>query len=124
MRVLIVDDDFAALKTAKRLLPDEETFIATDTASAVALAARVHPDAILVDVQLGNESGLEAIAELLAASPGSAVLATSGNDSFKLDAWERGAHAWVPKRAWPKLAGIVSRVLEMLHGEQQRARRQ
>jgi DNA-binding response OmpR family regulator len=60
MRVLIVDDDFAALRAARRALADEETFIATDTASAVRLASRHHPDAILVDVQLGNESGLEA----------------------------------------------------------------
>jgi DNA-binding response OmpR family regulator len=118
MRVLIVDDDFAALRAARRALSDEETFIATDTASAVELAARHHPDAILVDVQLGEENGLEAIPALLQASPRSAVLATSGNDSFKIDAWSSGAHAWVPKRDWPKLSGIVFRVLELHHGEQ------
>jgi DNA-binding response OmpR family regulator len=118
MRILIIDDDFAALRAARRALPDEETFIATDTASAVELAARHHPDAILVDVQLGEENGLEAISALLEASPESAVLATSGNDNFKIDAWASGAHAWVPKRDWPKLCGIVLRVLELHHGEQ------
>jgi DNA-binding response OmpR family regulator len=124
MRVLIVDDDFAALRAARRALHDEETFIASDTATAIELAARHRPDAILVDIQLGNENGLEAVNSLLAASPGSAVIATSGNDRFKLDAWASGAHAWVPKRAWPKLAGIVFRVLEIHQGEQQLRRSQ
>lgn len=124
MRVLIVDDDFAALQAAKRALRDEETLIATDTATAVELATRHLPDAILVDVQLGSESGLDAVAVLLKASPMSAVMVTSGNDRFKLDAWASGAHAWVPKSSWPKLAATISQVLELLHGEQQQRRRQ
>lgn len=124
MRVLIVDDDFSALRAARRLLLDEETFIASDTKSALELAARHLPDAILVDVQLGDESGLEAVQLLMEASPGSAVMVTSANDNFKLDAWASGAHAWIPKSDWPLLAGIVYRILELLHGEQQQCRRQ
>lgn len=124
MRVLIVDDDFSALRAARRALSDEETMIATDTKSAVELAARHHPDAILVDVQLGDESGLEAVQPLLAASPDSAVIVTSANDNFKVDALASGAHGWIPKRSWPKLAGIVCQVLERLHGEKQQRHRQ
>jgi len=123
MRVLIVDDNFLALRSAKRLLVDSETFIATDTATAIEIARRHQPDAILIDVQLGEENGLEAVLPLLAASPRSAVLVTSGDDGFKIDASASGAHAWVPRRAWPQLAGILSRVLELLH-EEQRERQQ
>jgi DNA-binding response OmpR family regulator len=124
MRVLIVDDDFSALQTARRLFNEDETYIATDTESAVMLALRHRPDVILVDVQLGSESGLDAVPALIAASPGSAIVITSGNDNFKHDALASGANAWVPRRAWTKLRGIVCRVLELLHGEQQQRRQQ
>jgi len=124
MRVLIVDDDFLSLRTARRLLVDNETFIATDTATALELARRHQPDAILIDVQLGEENGLEAVLPLLAVSPESAVIVTSGNDVFRFDASASGAHAWVPRRAWPRLAATVSRVLELLHGERQGRRQQ
>lgn len=119
MRVLIVDDDFGALQTARRLLRDEETIVATDTQTALLLADRYRPDVILVDVQLGEENGLEAIEPLLIMSPDSAVLMTSGSDNFKFDASERGAHAWVPKAAWPRLPTILYRVLDLLNGERQ-----
>lgn len=122
MRILIVDDDFLALRAAKRLLSDEKTLIATDTKSALELAAKHLPDVILVDVQLGGESGLEAVQPLMRASPTSAVMVTSANDNFKRDAWASGAHAWIPKRDWPKLAGIVRQILEMIYGDRQRRR--
>lgn len=124
MLVLIVDDDFSALRAARRILHDEETLIATDTQSALTLARRHRPDVILVDVQLGEESGLEAVLSLLEASPSSAVAVTSGNDGFRLDASASGAHAWIPKSAWPQLPAILGRVLELLHGEQSRQFRQ
>lgn len=124
MLVLVVDDDFGALRAARRILSDEETLIATDTHSALELARRRRPDVILVDVQLGEENGLEAVAPLLEASPTSAIALTSGNDSFKVDASASGAHAWIPKSAWPQLPAILLQVLELLHGEQSRRLRQ
>lgn len=117
MRILIIDDDFAALRAARRALSGAETYVATDTETAVTLARRHRPDAILVDVQLGEENGLDAIPLLTEASPASAILVTSGNPGFKPDAWSSGANAWVPKSDWPMLAGIVARVLELLRGE-------
>lgn len=124
MRILIVDDDFSALRAAKLILRDEETLIASDTESAVALARRFQPDAILVDAMLGEENGIDAVLPLLEASPASAIAVTSGSDSFKLDASTSGAHAWIPKSAWPKLPAVLSQILEMHHGEQRQLRRQ
>ena len=124
MLVLIVDDDFGALRAARRILHEEDTLIATDTHSALELARRHRPDVILIDVLLGNENGLDAVLPLLQASPASAVAVTSGNDDFKSEASASGAHAWVPKSAWPQLAAILSQVLDLLHGEQARRLRQ
>lgn len=124
MLVLIVDDDFSALRAVRRILSDEDTLIATDTQSALALARRHRPDIILVDVQLGEENGLEAVLPLLEASPTSAIAVTSGNDAYEVSASASGAHAWIPKTAWPQLTSILSQILELLHGEQSRQIRQ
>lgn len=124
MLVLIVDDDFSALRAARRILSDEETLIATDTQSALSLARRHHPDVIIVDVQLGNENGMEAVLPLLEASPTSAIAVTSANDDYEISASASGAHAWIPKTAWPQLPAILSQVLELLHGEQSQQIRQ
>jgi two-component system nitrate/nitrite response regulator NarL len=62
LRCLIVDDNAAFLASATRLLQAQGIEIVACTRSgkeALRLAAALAPDVVLVDVQLGNEDGLE-----------------------------------------------------------------
>ena len=74
MRCFIVDDSQDFLDAAGRLLASED-FDVVGTAStakdALQLVAELRPDVILVDVNLGTESGF-ALARALSQAPGSA----------------------------------------------------
>jgi two-component system, NarL family, nitrate/nitrite response regulator NarL len=62
LRCLIVDDNEEFLASASRLLTSQGLEIvgrASSGAEAVRLVETLEPDVVLVDVQLGNEDGLE-----------------------------------------------------------------
>jgi CheY-like chemotaxis protein len=69
LRVLIVDDSRAFRAAARRLLERECLQVLEDAATsadAMRLAERFHPDVMLVDVMLADESGLELTRRLVA----------------------------------------------------------
>ena len=71
LRCLIVDDNEAFLASASRLLESQGARVvgcATSSAEAIGLAATLSPSVVLVDVQLGDEDGLE-LARRLSAQP-------------------------------------------------------
>jgi CheY-like chemotaxis protein len=83
VRVLIVDDNVEFLATAQRLLEQEGLVIvglATTGAEALQLAKEHDPDVILVDVDLGGESGFDVV-ERLSATPelGSSMVLVSAH---------------------------------------------
>jgi ActR/RegA family two-component response regulator len=62
LRCLIVDDSREYASAAARRLRSEGVIIvgqATSTSEAIAVAEEAHPDVALVDVQLGEESGVD-----------------------------------------------------------------
>jgi DNA-binding NarL/FixJ family response regulator len=62
LRCLIVDDNEAFLASASRLLSAQGLDVvgrASSGAEALGLAEQLRPDVALVDVQLGDEDGLE-----------------------------------------------------------------
>ena len=68
LRCLIVDDSLEYANAASRRLESEGVSIvgrATSTSEAIAVAEAAHPDVALVDVQLGEESGVD-VARLFA----------------------------------------------------------
>jgi CheY-like chemotaxis protein len=72
VRCLIVDDNRDFLDAARTLLEREGLTIAgvaSTSADAVRKAELLRPDVVLVDVSLGDESGIE-LARRLAADPG------------------------------------------------------
>jgi CheY-like chemotaxis protein len=73
LRCLIVDDNAHFLTAARGLLEREGMVVgvASSSAEALARAERFHPDVILVDIELGEENGLD-LAEQLPAAPGAA----------------------------------------------------
>ena len=69
VRCLIVDDNRSFLGAARRLLEREGLTIAgvaSTSAEALHAADALRPDVVLVDVSLGEESGLELARRLLA----------------------------------------------------------
>jgi CheY-like chemotaxis protein len=83
MRVLIVDDNVEFLATAHRLLEQEGIVVvgvATSGAEALERAEEHSPDVILVDVELGDESGFDVV-ELLSGVPalGSSMVLVSAH---------------------------------------------
>ena len=75
IRCLIVDDNAAFVDSARRLLASEGVDVvgtASTSAEAIARAAEIEPDVMLVDVELGGENGFELagrLAELPVAMP-------------------------------------------------------
>jgi DNA-binding NarL/FixJ family response regulator len=71
LRCVIVDDNQAFLDAARTLLEREGVAVggvASTGAEAVQQVARLRPDVVLVDVSLGEESGIE-VARRLADGP-------------------------------------------------------
>jgi CheY-like chemotaxis protein len=67
LNLLIVDDNVSFLETARALL-EREGLAVSGVASTIAEALRseqeLHPDAVLVDIRLGNESGFDLAQQL------------------------------------------------------------
>jgi CheY-like chemotaxis protein len=74
LRCVIVDDNSRFLEVARDLLEGEGINVvgtASSSTEAVRLVDDVRPDVVLVDIDLGDESGFD-VARLLAGPPGGA----------------------------------------------------
>jgi CheY-like chemotaxis protein len=72
LRVLLVDDNQDFIDAAVRLLEAQGLTVAGTASTAdaaVALAARLRPEVVLVDIKLGRESGID-LAHRLSGGPG------------------------------------------------------
>ena len=77
LRLLIVDDNAHFLEAAQALLEREGlnvAAVASTADDAVRCCAEVDPDAILVDVDLGDESGFDVARRLTEASDAPVIL--------------------------------------------------
>jgi CheY-like chemotaxis protein len=75
LRCVVVDDSAAFVATARSLLEREGMTVlgaAANGADALRLVAELRPDVLLVDIDLGRESGLE-LARRIARSAGAAA---------------------------------------------------
>ena len=101
-RVLIVDDD-PRFRALTRALLDRSGYAvageAADGVQALAAAARVRPDAALVDVQLPDTDGFTLARRLADANHGLRILLTSMDRTLATPAAlaASGAVAFVPK---------------------------
>ncbi|MFM7135934.1 MAG: sigma-54-dependent transcriptional regulator, partial [Planctomycetota bacterium] len=92
-RILVVDDEPAIGWSLKELLSDEghEVAVAADIPRAVAAAGEAPPDAILLDVRLGDQDGIRSLPEIRAAAGAvPVVVMTAFGD---LDTAVRAVHA-------------------------------
>ena len=102
--VLLVDDQPVFRNVAKSVLERggacEVIGEATDGMHALEMMGKLNPDIVVMDVQMGDMSGVEATRRILSRHPQANVVLTSmGSDSeYPTLAREIGARGFVPKR--------------------------
>jgi len=102
--VLLVDDQPVFRNVARSVLERDGACEiigeATDGAHAIDLMNKLNPDIVVMDVQMGDMSGVEATRRILSRHPqANVVLTSTGSDSeYPTLAREIGARGFVPKR--------------------------
>jgi signal transduction histidine kinase len=103
LRVVIADDTADIRRLLRELLALEEDLTvvgeAADGLEAIEAARANHPDAVLLDLAMPRMDGLEALPQILAASPRTKIVVLSGFEVAAMadKAMECGAHAYLPK---------------------------
>jgi two-component system, chemotaxis family, protein-glutamate methylesterase/glutaminase len=119
IRVMLVDDSKVARSIFARVLGGSDQISisaeAADSAEALQILATERVDVILLDIEMPQRSGLDALPEILAASHGARVIVVSSfveeNGSAALEALSLGACDTLAK---PGRAGFGGRFTELL----------
>ena len=118
IKVMLVDDHRAVLWGLERLIDGEKPKLevvskATNCADAISLAAEVRPDVIVLDIDLGEQNGIDAIPELISRSGGKVLVLTGLRDSSLHDnAVLAGARGIVHKE---DPAETILKAIEKIH---------
>lgn len=108
LSLLVVDDQVSLRRLFEVVAGEDNRYApvmsAGNARDALRLAAEHQPDAVLLDVGLGDDDGLAAITPLRQASPGSVVVVYSSQPHADHDSARRaGADLFVPKGTDPDL---------------------
>lgn len=102
-RILIVDDDepFRMMLARAFSRRGHEVMTASDAASALETVASHHPDACVLDLKIGHESGLHLLPELRQRAPAMQVVVLTGYASIAtaVEAVKQGAVNYLAKPA-------------------------
>jgi CheY-like chemotaxis protein len=88
LRILIVDDSPHFLTAARGVLEQDGITVAgvaSTSAEAIQLARELRPDGILVDIDLGEESGLDLAREFASSEAGPVILISAYPESELAD---------------------------------------
>ena len=121
VRVLIVDDQEPFRRAMAAVVAETAGFVVVGSAAsgeeALALAAALRPDLVLMDVHLPGIDGIEATRRLTGSPGGPVVVLLSTYDQDEFDLAGCGAASYVPKAAfgpdrlsaaWAEATGRVS----------------
>jgi DNA-binding NarL/FixJ family response regulator len=103
IRILLVDDHAILVDALRRQLDADAALTVVGTAASLDEARRalaeLRPDVVLLDIQLGAESGLDAIREFSTILPQARIVMMSMFDQeiYRRRAFELGADAYVTK---------------------------
>lgn len=120
-RVLIVDDHPVVRMGLRAVLEQtgryEVAGEAGTPAEAVRMAARLQPDALVLDLMMGGRSGPDLAGQCLAAAPGTRILVLSQHDEalHAERVLKAGARGYLMKGA--ELDGVVEALDAVLRGE-------
>ena len=122
LKIMIVDDSAVVRGLISRWLEHEPDMVlaglAIDGAKGVEKVKEVQPDVLILDIEMPNMGGLEALPKLLAARPGLRVLMastlTTRGASVTLRALELGAADYIPKPDSTRIGGADGFRTELL----------
>lgn len=101
MNILIVDDEAPARDRLRRLLDDSGKHTVVGEAGngkdALALAGKLHPDAVLLDIRMPGLDGIETAHHLNAFESPPAVVFTTAYDQYAIQAFEANAIGYILK---------------------------
>ena len=101
MKILIVDDEPPARERLERLLvdlPGWEVAASCATGSeALELVGQLHPEIVLLDIQMPGMSGIEAARHLSTLASPPAVIFTTAYDRYALEAFDSQAVGYLLK---------------------------
>jgi DNA-binding NarL/FixJ family response regulator len=103
LRIVLVDDHVMFSDVLCRQFSEDPAFdvvaTADTTAAALAAVSKQKPDVVLLDIELGGESGLDAIGKIRALHPGIRIVMVSMFDHpvYRHRAFELGADAYATK---------------------------
>jgi len=115
LRVLVADDQAPFRKAVRSLLAASDGFElvgeATSGEQAVTLAQELHPDLVLMDIQMDGIGGIAAARAIAAADPATATIlvSTYREDELPSEARTCGAAGYVHKAELG--AGTITRLL-------------
>ena len=101
LKIFFIDDDIALGHICNRIMQEEgyEVLYQTSLNGAKACIVETHPDMIVLDVEIGNKNGIEAVPELKAIAPNTPILFISShtNSQLVVQALSAGAVAYLKK---------------------------
>ena len=107
IRLVLVDDHVIVREGLRHVLEEAPEFTiigeGATAAAAIALAAELTPDVLVLDISMPGGSGLHAVPEILERSPASRVLMLSVHDDseYILESVRAGAHGYCRKDSAP-----------------------
>jgi DNA-binding NarL/FixJ family response regulator len=121
IRLLLVEDQ-TIIRQSLRLLLQSQPGVsvvgeAGNTSEAVSVASREQPDIILLDLNLGRESGLDCLPELRSVAPEANVLILTGENDPQLhhEAVSLGAKGLIRKTGTPE--ALIEAIRKVYLGE-------
>lgn len=101
VKILFIDDDITFGRICTIILQEKgyEVFYQTTLNGAKACIAEAHPDIIVLDVEIGNQNGIEVAPEITVIAPNVPVLFISSHTEshWVVQALEAGAVAYLKK---------------------------
>ena len=118
MRVLVVDDEKPARDRLRQILDDldehEVVGEAANGGQALALAAELQPDVVLLDIRMPGVDGIETAHHLNAMDNSPAVVFTTAYDEYAIDAFDARAIGYVLKPVRrERLAGALQQAARL-----------
>lgn len=116
MRIVIVDDDKMVAMSLKTIISAsgdiEVVALGSNADDAVALYEQHRPDIILMDIRMGNRTGLDAGKEILARYPTAKLLylTTFADDEYIVTAFRIGAKGYILKQNYESIVPALHAV--------------